>query len=84
MITQITKHYAIQENGIAGHQETDGNWTYHLLKDGMLIDSDDHVKGLQFPNNNVRFQVLDFYGFQNHQKTKEYKKWKRISKKTSV
>jgi len=38
---------------------------------------DDYLKGLRFPNNNVRFQVLDFYGFQNHKKTKEYKKWKR-------
>ena len=77
MITQITKHYAIQENWTNGHPETDGTWAFYLLKDGMLIDSDDYIKGLKFPNDNVRFQILDFYGYQNHKETKAYKKWKK-------
>ena len=79
MITKITKHYSIQENRRTGHPETDNTWKYYLLKDGVLIDSDNDIKGLQFPNDNVRFQILDFYGFQNHHGSKAYKKWKRKS-----
>jgi hypothetical protein len=80
MITKITKHYSIQTNSCNCHPETCSHWGFDLLKDGIIIDSDDYIPMLQFPNDNVRFKVLDFYGYQNHHSSKTYKRWKRNRK----
>ncbi len=68
-------------NDSSGHPETCGTWAYSLLKDGDVIDNDDYIPSLAFPNDNIRFKILDFYGFQNHQDTKEYKKWIKKERK---
>jgi len=73
---KITKKYSIKENKCNCHPETCCHWKYSLLKNGKVIDKDDYIKGLQFPSKNIMFKVLDLYGFQNHKKTKAYKKWK--------
>jgi len=74
---RITKHYSIKHNSCDCHPETCNHWSYSLLKDGCIISQGDNIKDLDFPNKNIKYKILDFYGFENHKGSKEYKKWKR-------
>ena len=76
MNIKISKRYSIRESSCDCHPETCCHWSYALLKDDCMIDGADDIKDLNFPNDNIRFKTLDFYGFQNHKKTKAYKKWR--------
>jgi hypothetical protein len=76
-IERITKKYAIMVNSCNCHSETCNHWNYSLLKNGDVISQADYIPSLNFPNKNIKFKILDFYQYENHKDTKQYKKWRK-------